>query len=336
MRHPTVLIGFGRIAASLGRDARMARWFPKATHLQCLADHPRLKLVGIADRSEEARAAARRLCPAVKVAADAAELADFAPTAAVLAIPPEGRVAVLTALPSLQAVFVEKPLGATAARSPLVALCRERGIAVQVNYWRRGDPALRSLAGGMHGLGRPQAAFGLYGNGLRNNGSHMIDLIRMLLGECAAVRATSDFAPEASFPLAGDGALSFVLQLAGGAQAAMQPVDFRHYRENALDIWGEQGRLAIQQEGLLIRRFPRRGHRGLEDAAEIACDAPEMLPIRADESMPALYGNLADALERGAPLLSPLESALETERVLDALLDSAAAGGALIEMAGRA
>jgi len=336
MRYPTVLIGFGRVAASLAGDARMMRWFPKATHLQCLADHPKLELVGIADRSEEARAAARQMCPAAKVTAEARDLAKLSPSVAVLAIPPAGRLAALAALPSVRAVVLEKPLGAAEARLPMAALCREKAIVAQVNYWRRGDPALRALAGGRHGLGRPQAAFALYGNGLRNNGSHMIDLIRMLIGENAAVRATSAYVTDPRFPLAGDGALSFVLELANGMQASVQPLDFQHYRENALDIWGERGRLAIEQEGLLIRRFPRRPHRGLGDAEEIACDAAEEIPIRAGEAMPALYDNLAEALERAVPLLSPLSSALETERVLDALIASASAGGARIEMAGRA
>ncbi|HEY7608073.1 MAG TPA: hypothetical protein VIF14_02495 [Alphaproteobacteria bacterium] len=268
----------------------------------------------------------------MKVVADAAELAHLSPRLAILAMPPEGRCEAVTALPTLRAIMLEKPLGAPALRGPLAAACRARNIAVQVNFWWRGDPMMRALAGGKHGIGPPQAAFALYGNGLRNIGSHIVDLVRMLLGNCAAVRATSPFVTQAKLPLRGDGALSFVLELESGAQVSVQPLDFRLFRESALNIWGERGRLAIEQEGLLIRRFPRRDHRGLEHAAEIANDAPEALPVRAGEAMPALYDNLARALDGTEPLFSPLSSAIETERVLDALIDSAGAGGKRIAL----
>lgn len=327
MRRRAVLIGFGRVAASLGGDARMARWFAKASHLQCLADDPHFELVGIAERSAEARAAARQACSGIRIAADATELAELEPELAVLAIPPEGRHDAILALPSVMGVMLEKPLGAAPVRAPVAALCRERRILAQVNYWRRGDPAMRALVRKRQEFGRVQAAFGLYGNGLRNNGSHLVDLIRMLLGEIAAVRAISPFAPSPDFPLAGDGELAFALELAEGGLVSVQPLDFRHYREVALDVWGTRGRLAIAQEGLSIQSFPLAENRGLENECEIASDNPTKLPVRAGEAMPELYENLYYALEGEQPLMSSLSSAMATERVLDALLESASANG---------
>mgnify|MGYP001412936739 CR=1 FL=1 len=61
-------------------------------------------------------------------------------------------------------------------------------LPVLVNYWRRADRLFQALAAGglTEHVGSPQAVFGLYGNGLVNNGGHLIDFLRMLLGVCYA------------------------------------------------------------------------------------------------------------------------------------------------------
>ncbi len=331
-RRRTVLIGFGAVATGLADDSAMARWFPKATHLQCLSGNPRFELVGIADPSDDARDRARDAAPGARVVAVAADLADLEPEIAVLAIAPERRSAVLAALPSVRGVLVEKPLGDAECRERFVELCRSRSLAVQVHYWRRGDPALRALAKpeSLAGIGSAQTAFGLYGNGLRNNGSHLIDMIRMLLRRVIAVRATTPFTADRLLPLEDDGHAAFVLDLASGAQAAVQPLDFGHYREVSLDIWGTRGRLAIQQEGLWMARFPMGDNRGLSGEREVASDRPEPIKIGVAAASPALYDNLDRALSGGAELASPLSSALATEQVLDAVIASANAGGTRI------
>ena len=73
-----------------------------------------------------------------------------------------------------------------------------RNLLVQVNLLRRADECFRELAAGrmVELIGRLQAAQGLYGNGLINNGTHMVDLVRMLFGEveeAKAVNATAGF-----------------------------------------------------------------------------------------------------------------------------------------------
>jgi predicted dehydrogenase len=324
----TVMIGFGRVAAGFEADPLMARWFPCASHLQCLASNPDFQLVGIADSLAPAREAARQSCPRIPVVATADELAELRPDVLVLAIPPKGRVQALAQLPSVRGLMLEKPLGPPSVRDPLFALCAERELATQVHYWRRGDPAMQALAGSRlkKVLGRAQAIFGLYGGGLYNNGSHLIDLVRMLLGPIRTVQATSSFIELERPALYGDGRINFVLELSSSAQVAVQALDFRCYREVSLDIWGEVGRLAIMQEGLFIASYPLKAHRGLTDAKEIASDEPMLLPIGSADATPKLYRNLACAINQRTALISPLTSAVATECVIDSLMDSAATG----------
>ena len=232
-------------------------------------------------------------------------------------------------MPNLRAVLVEKPLGATAREAQaFVDACKMRGIAVQVNYWRRAVPAFRALAadGLAEAVGEVQAVFGLYGNGLMNNGSHLIDFLRMLCGEIdtvAAQRAAQ--ASPSSVP--GDRNVACLLRLANGANAALSPVDFTAWREVGLDIWGRRGRLSIMQESLAITRFPRVENRGLENEWEIDSGGGMMSTVEVGTSLQAMYDNLA-AATAGEALLSPAAEALQSEIHVQAILAQAMANAA--------
>ena len=323
----TALVGFGKVADTMRQDARMARYFPDASHAQVLARHPQFEFAAVVDSSEEARARATRDWAVPTVAGDLTALpARERYTAAVIATPPAGRLAVLEALPNLRAVLVEKPLGATQQEARAFAdVCKARGIAVQVNYWRRAVPAFRALAAGglAEAVGEVQAVFGLYGNGLMNNGSHLIDFLRMLCGEIDTVAAHGAAQATAS-SVAGDRDVACLLHLANGANAALTPVDFKAWREVGLDIWGRRGRLSIMQESLAITRFPRVENRGLENEWEIDSAGGMMSTVEVGTSLQAMYDNLA-AVTAGEALLSPAAEALATETVLHDILTQAGA-----------
>lgn len=331
----TVLVGLGRVGAGYAEDPLMAKSIRYATHAQVLADHPAFDWGAVVDVSMRARerAAARWDVP---LAADSPErVADeYRPEVAVLATPPEARIGLLERLPGLSAVVVEKPLGRSLAEAEeFLALCVERSILVQVNLWRRADERFRALADGdlEARIGRPQAIFALYGNGLTNNGTHVVDFLRMLAGDFELVQAVSSGGQRSSGPIAGDPDLAFTAHLADGATAAVLPVDFRHYREVGLDVWGERGRLSILQEGLSIRSYPRAANRSASDECEIASDRPAEIESTIGYAFFRLYSNLAEVLDGGAELWSPGVSALRSERVTHAVRHSAEQGGVPVE-----
>lgn len=323
----TVLVGCGKVGAGYATDPLMARHYSYATHAQVLAAHPAFAWEAVIDSAEAALALARQHWHVPYAVHSAEELTPlYQPQVAVLAIPPAGRLTILEHLPTVQAVIVEKPLGTTVAEGQaFLAYCQARGVLVQVNLWRRADSALRALAsGGLEEvIGRPQAIFGLYGNGLLNNGTHMVDLVRMLYGDIAVVQAVSGATPYAAGPLPGDTQVPFTLRLHNGVTVAMQPLQFAHYRENSLDIWGERARLAIMQEGLSLLLYPRCANRAMQGEHEIASDRPQCLPSTVGEAFYWLYDNLAAAVHTGAALWSPGASALQTARVIDTVLLSA-------------
>jgi predicted dehydrogenase len=330
----TVLVGFGAIAHGLSSDRCMAAYFRYATHAQVLREHPRFEWCGTVDPDPQARARARAASPgAVFAALDEAQAA-LAPEIAVIAAPPAVRGEVLRAFPGLRGVVVEKPSGADlAAAKRFAASCARRGVAVQVCFWRRGDRTLRRLAANRaRTLGAVQAGFALYGNGLRNNGIHLIDLVRMQAGEIAAVRALGPARALARAPIRGDVQLPAALHLDSGAVVAMAPLDFARYREVALDLWGTKARRGFDQETLRIAEYPRGANRGLANAMEIASDRPRVHAPGAATAFFELYGDLARAIATGGATWSGAANALRDETVVDAILRSAARGGARIAL----
>ena len=331
----TVVIGFGQVADSLGDDPRMRRYFREASHAEVLSTHPSFDWDAVVDPSESARLRARDKWGVARTAPDVAGLGeDYAPDVAVITAPPATRLAAIDALPSLSGLLVEKPLGHSMGEARAFAkACADRGLAVQVHFWRRAVGGFRALAAGelAERIGTVQGAFAIYGRGLFNNGSHLVDLARMLLGEIADVRALS--VADHNVDLAGDFDVPFALRLISGAPVTVLPVKFQHYREVGLDIWGTTGRLTLMQESLSVTHYPRTDNRGLVGAFEIASDKPRQINLPVADSYRAMYDNLAASLMGKETLYSDEVSALRTMAVLDAIGRSAQEGGRTTQIA---
>ena len=336
---PTVLVGLGRVGVGYADDPVMAKTIRYAAHAQVLAEHPAFDWKAAVDPSEEARARATARWPMPFTAATSDALAqDYSPEVAVLATPPEARLSSLEALPTVRAVMVEKPLGRTAAEAEeFLALCAERSIVVQVNLWRRGDEQFRALAAGRMRaeIGDPQAVFGVYGNGLVNNGTHMVDLVRMLIGEFETVHALPGLARpvvgQKVGAIGGDLNVPFAAQLTGGAALAFLPLDFRSYREVGIDVWGTTARMAILHEGLTVSIYPRAENRQAAGEHEVASDKPVQLPSTIGHAMYHLYTNLAGGLTGSEELWSPGAGGLRTEQVIEAVRRSVDAEGTQVD-----
>jgi predicted dehydrogenase len=231
---------------------------------------------------------------------------------------------------------VEKPLSLNIEEAKsFLGLCKRRGILVQVNLMRRADEFTQLLAQSeLHNMIGPiQTAFGIYGNGLFNNGSHMIDLVSMLIGETKAVQATGDLKGFAEGPIAGDINLPFTLVLHNDIVVPMQPIRFSNYRENGLDIWGTKGRFSYLNGGITLLQFPVGPNRIISSESEVFSDKPIQHVHTLGKSFYKVYSNLASAVHSGTPLLIPGEIALRTIEVAHAILKSAKENGKRIELA---
>ncbi len=320
----TLLVGFGNIGAGLADDPVMGRYFEYATHAQVLRDHPLFCWDAVIDAAPEALERARACWNIPIIARSTAELPDsFDPDVAVIATPPDERLAIFEQLPGVKGVLLEKPLGTSYdASAAFVESCARRNIKLQVNFWRRGDELYQKLAQGelLNRIGKVQVAYGIYGNGIMNNGSHMIDFVQMLMGEVDDFGVLQSESAFCEGPVAGDVNVPFRLRTNRGSNVYFSPVVFKHYRENSLDIWGERGRLAICQGGLGVYEFPRRANRALQGSYEIASDDPHIMPATCGKALYRLYDNFANSLLDNSALWSSGLAALRTEKIIHSLL----------------
>jgi predicted dehydrogenase len=174
-------IGMGYDYADPGNDRVL-------THAHAFAAHPEFELVGAVDPDAESR---QRFTARYARAAysSIAELFNHErPEVVALAVPTALHAPAFHELlgkrPRL--ILCEKPLaGSIQAGVGMLDAAEQSGVKVMVNYMRRCEPgtlALRDrIAAGE--LGEMRKGIVWYSKGLTNNGSHFIDLMRMLLGE---------------------------------------------------------------------------------------------------------------------------------------------------------
>lgn len=320
-RWHTALIGFGKIGAGYAFDSRQTAHFRYSTHVQVLAEHPDFDLQVVIDSSEAARMQAANHW---KVPNTATTLNDYVGACeiefAIIAIPPEGRFSLIDGMPALRAVLIEKPLGQDMRQARhFLDECARRGIQVAVNVPRRYDDKIQMLSRGelTRRWGAPQAVFGVYGNGLRNNGTHLVDLVRMLFGEVLFSEIPHGAQRFIEGPLNGDSNVPFTLSMANGLVVMIQPLLFKHYREVGLDIWGEKGRLQLLNETLLCHASPRMENRQLSNTSEIAHDQQESLTMGLSAALYAAYDNMALVLAGDADLAYSGEEAYKTMQVVE-------------------
>jgi predicted dehydrogenase len=330
-RWRTAVVGFGRIAAGYADDPAQSRWYPFASHAQALRAHPAFDWVAVVDPARAALSSATTRWGITEVAASVDDLANAGDIEVlVLATPPDARQGVLDRFPRLRAVITEKPLGSNLREAEeFVAECRRRQVLVAVNLPRRYDADLRGwAAGGMQErVGSPMAVFGTYGNGIRNNGTHLVDLVRMLFGTVASAGVVSGTTPFHEGPIAGDLNFPFSLVMTSGLAVMVQPLRFAHYREVSLDIWAERGRLQLVHEGLTVIQAPVAANRQLSGAQEIAHDQPTVATSSVGRALYGLYENLAEVLDGRAALHCSGDEGLETMRVVEGLVAAVSPAG---------
>lgn len=332
----TIIVGFGKIGAGYADDPVMAKYFEYATHAQVLEKHPEFLWDACVDPSPAARQMAKERWGIVHAVATIKELpSGYQPDVVVVATPPSDREAVIESFPNAKAFVLEKPLASTAVEgAALMRKCRTRGAQVQVALWRRADAGLRLLAdGGLQRLvGQIQGITGVYGNGVRNCGIHMIDMVRMLAGEVKSAQALSG-KKESCGPLQGDSDIAFHLELVSGVPVCYVPIKFQEYRENSIEIWGKAGRISILQEGLVAKVYHKRPNRAMQGEWEVDGDVADVFETSPGRAFYDLYTNLAESISGKAELWSSGESALRSEAVLDALWQSMENGGTRVEVA---
>ena len=246
-----IIIGAGKIGAFFDSPGDTS----VLTHAHAFSRHPGFRLAGFVDRDLSTAEKAAHIWGggAFKTVAQALEQhVDVA----VISTPDEDHYPVLKELVNypLRFVFAEKPLSYSLAEADeIVSAYEARGIPLAVNYTRRYASDFANLRNRIrrNEFGPFLTGSGYYGKGARHNGSHMIDLIRFLLGEI-----------ETTVPLgsiidwsAADPTCSAWMELTSGGQIALLAADCRNFTIFDLDLLFGGQRIRITDSGHAIEYF---------------------------------------------------------------------------------
>lgn len=303
------------------------------THAGAYAALDGVRLVAGCDPDAERRRAFANRWKVERVTASVDELVNGGNLDLVSVCTPDGShaeiVARLAEVRAARAIICEKPLaGDTAAARRLVALCRQRGVSLYVNYQRRWDPAHRAvrdwIATGE--CGRVQAVHGYYVRGLLHNGAAWLNLLRMLIGEIVAVRALPGVEE-----LADDPTLGAWLELANGAAATLHGLSGGDYSLFELDVMGTRGRVVLADAGRDIRRYRVEDDTDFPGFRRLAMDAP-VAGHGSTEALARLVRAAIDDLVRGITTTESAEDALRDLEIVESIRASAAAGGTVMKV----
>lgn len=146
-------------------------------------------------------------------------------------------------------VFCEKPLTASLAQSrEQAAAWRAAGIPLLVNYTRRWDSRVRALTEELSAgvWGRVRAASGVYNKGLYNNGSHMLDLLSLLLGPLSVLAS----GPARADMWEQDPSIPALLITADGVPVTLNCGHAGDYSLFELELVTERGTIRMENGGL--------------------------------------------------------------------------------------
>jgi predicted dehydrogenase len=201
-------------------------------------------------------------------------------------------------------IFAEKPITKSLKEArEVIDICNKNKVPLQVNYSRRFVPEIQALAreikAGTYGTLTNGIAY--YGKGIMHNGSHMMDLIRFLLGEVKFIKATdkiNDFYDD-------DPTVSAILTLDNGEPIYLRGINCQNFTIFELDLIFQKGRVTLNNSGYQIERYLVQENKLFKGYRYLS--KPKESKTSLDKAMYCAVENIHEYLVKKKPLLCSKE-----------------------------
>ncbi len=327
-----LLIGGGNIAGAFDESRARDAW--PLTHAGALLRDGHFRMDACIEPNPSRREAFAAHWPVTHMLSDMSELAPNARFDIVCICSPTSLHKAhlefaLQVKPRL--VFCEKPLTPNLEDSTVMVERFERaGISLAVNHTRRWAPDVLQLAAELRSgdWGNIRSVSGLYNKGTLNNGSHMIDLLSLLLGELQIAWVGT---PEYDH-WSDDPSIPFVLRSEHGVVASVSTGHAQDFAAFELQLITERGLITMERGGTSwrIRRSEASkqfsGYHILSDA--IQSDG------RYEQAMTHAFNNLWRHLVGAEPLACTGRDALRAQQLCEHIRQQAILSQPDIELYG--
>jgi predicted dehydrogenase len=211
-------------------------------------------------------------------------------------------------------IFCEKPVTTSLKETKrLVDACRDNKILLAVNYSRRFDPDVLILKADMDNgkWGQLRSVAGCYNKGLLNNGSHMIDLLHLLIGGMKIVKVGESiqdfFQNDSTVPVWLEGQKGLPIHIACGHAKDYSIFEIQFVFANGMLIMEDGGLFWRERRVEDSNTF--KGYRVLNEGVRRAGKYPGAMKQSVD--------NIYRAITKGEPLISSGDSALHAQQMCE-------------------
>ena len=308
MPYSVLIVGAGRIGAlyDLPSDIDVL------SHAHAFSGHDSFSLIGFVDPDiHQAELAVKRWGGAAYRSIKQAfqEQKGHAIDVVCITSPDKTHINVLSELLEypLNLAFCEKPLATEITEAnDIIDRYVKAEIPLAVNYSRRYVPAFQALASKISEGRYGQFVYGAgyYGNGLLCNGSHLIDLITMLVGYPEPVSITEKI-DDGQFQ---DASFDVILKTPSESLVSLKSIDSRHYTLFELDLFFSEARIRILDNGFKIETHTIQEH-PLNSAYQTVRSA-STLQTEMKTHMAYAADNIAQFLGGHSPLKCTAQQAL--------------------------
>lgn len=316
-----VVIGCGRIGA---QEELYSADIQPATHAGAFAANSDIDLVALVDNDRTKLAAAGKRFQGVELYADAEKaLTEHKPDIVSISTPTEShqKFVLLAARHKCKVIFCEKPIAYSLSEAKkMVTACQRSGSQLFINHQRRFDPLLQKWATRIRKgfLGRIYEANAYYYNGIFNNGTHLVDLLRMFLGEPILINAYHNRATSAA---GGRENIDGLLVFGGDIPTTVQSLS-DNYGYFGIQIFGEKGILTINNFGFTIefrkKVKSKKYHNYFEISPSIFQEGkPRSMIASAISHLTAFARGKVKAIGTGADAIKTLNVLLEMKKLSD-------------------
>jgi predicted dehydrogenase len=185
-KYKAAVIGCGRIGVEAGLFKKEVQ---PATHAGAYKTHARIELAGLVDINPERLKMAARYFPGVPLFESSKEmLVKLKPDIISIATHVDSHLELIKLVSNYRtpAIVCEKPMAGTLEEAgEIIDLCKKSGSLLFINHVRRFDSCLRKIKQDIKGgkIGELIQGTYYYENGIFNNGTHLVDLLRFFIGE---------------------------------------------------------------------------------------------------------------------------------------------------------
>ena len=224
------------------------------THSRALSVHKNFNLLAGIDKSNKQRTKFKKKynLPAFKDISslnikDSIELA-------IIATPPENHyenILSLIRIKKPKIILCEKPLSDEAINAKkIIELCKKNSIKLFINYIRRADPGILEVKKLIHSgnLKMPFKGIVWFTKGVKNNGSHFLDLTNFFFGESECIKKISPIIGDKLF--SNDFDTDFIVNYKGGS-IIFRCLDHRYYNHYSFDLYFSNASINYKTNGLI-------------------------------------------------------------------------------------